>query len=125
MLYNPQMTEGKPYKVKRKGMTINLATSDDYERTNGEYEGVRYPRTVQKFNLEKGLHPTQKPTNMFEYYIKTYTNENDIVVDCCAGSGTTAISAINSNRKYIVNDIEEKYYNIIKERIHKINLNIN
>ena len=118
MTYTPQMTEGKPYKVNRKGMTDNLAVGNGYERTSGEYEGVRYPRSVQKFNVEKGIHPTQKPTKMFDYLINTYTNnKNSIVVDCCAGSGTTAISSINTGVNFIVNDIEEKYYNLIIERI--------
>ena len=118
MLYNPQKTIGKPYKVKRSGMTDNLATSNGYERTSGEYDGKRCPRTVQQFNLERGLHPTQKPTDMFKYFIETYSNESDIVVDCCAGSGTTAISAMKSNRKFIINDLDEKYYEVSKERIN-------
>lgn len=118
MLYNPQMTKGEPYKIKRKGMTENLATSNDYERIDGEYEGVRYPRSVQKFNMEKGLHPTQKPTKLFDYIINTYTNKGDTVVDCCAGSGTTAISSMNTGRNYIVNDIEYKYYEIMNDRIN-------
>ena len=120
MLYNPQMTKGKPYKVKRSGMTENLATPKGYERTDGEYDGVRHPRTVQKFNTERGLHPTQKPTDMFEELIKTYTNENAIVVDLCAGSGTTAVACKRCNRKYIVNDFEEKYYNIIIDRLNQL-----
>lgn len=119
MKYNPQFTEGKPYKVNRKGMTENLATSKDYERTNGEYDGRRYPRSLLKFNIEKGLHPTQKPTDMFEYFIKTYTNKGDTVVDCCAGSGTTAIACVNTNRNYIVNDLDYEYYKIINKRIEE------
>lgn len=117
MMYNPQFTVGKPYKVKRSGMTSNLATSEGYERISGEYDGKRHPRTVQKFNLERGLHPTQKPTALFDFLISTYTNEGGLVVDLCAGSGTTAISCINTNRNYIVNDLEQKYVDTINERI--------
>lgn len=117
MTYNPQFTKGKPYKVNRKGMTDNLATAKGYERTSGKYDGRRYPRSVQKFNVEKGLHPTQKPVSLFEYLIKTYTNEGDTVVDCCAGSGTTAIASIKSGRNYIVNDFEIEYYNTMVKRI--------
>ena len=117
MKYNPQFTYDKPYTVKRDGSDMtNLVGFGG--RTNTENkDGRRYPRSVQKFNLERGLHPTQKPTSLFEYLIRTYTNEGDIVVDCCAGSGTTAVSAINSNRNYIVNDIEYEYAELIKSRI--------
>ena len=117
MKYNPQFTKGKPYKIKRKGMTDNLATSNGYERTDGEYDGKRYPRSVQKFNVEKGLHPTQKPTKLFEYMIKTYTDIGGRVVDICCGSGTTAAAAAAQNRIYIVNDKNLKYTDITLARL--------
>lgn len=117
MKYNPQFTDGSPYKVNRSGMTENLATSGGYQRTSGEYGGRRYPRSVQKFNTEKGLHPTQKPVTLFEYLVETYTNIGDIVVDCCAGSGTTAIACINTGRNYMVNDNSIEYCDVIKDRI--------
>jgi site-specific DNA-methyltransferase (adenine-specific) len=66
-----------------------------------------------------GLHPTQKPVALFEYLIKTYTNEGETVLDNCMGSGTTAIACINTGRNYIGFEKEEKYYNIILERIKK------
>jgi len=79
------------------------------------------PRTVIKFNVpprSKGtLHPTQKPVALFEYLIKTYTNENDLVLDNCAGSGTTAIACINTKRNYILIEKEKEYYDIIIKRI--------
>jgi len=74
---------------------------------------------VQKFNTEVGLHPTQKPVALFEYLIKTYTNENDLVLDNAAGSGTTGIACIRTKRKYILIEKEKKYYDIIIERINK------
>jgi len=119
MAYNPQFTYSTPYTIKRDMSDVeNLAGFKG--RTNTENsEGKRYPRSIQKFNLERGLHPTQKPTTLFEYLIKTYTNEGDTVVDCCAGSGTTAISCINTKRNYIVNDLEYKYYEIINKRINE------
>ena len=61
-----------------------------------------YPKTLLTYKTERGLHPTQKPVALFEYLIKTYTNEGDVVLDNCAGSGTTAISCLNTNRLYIV-----------------------
>lgn len=100
-------------------MTENLATGKGYERTSGEYDGKRYPRSVQRFNVEKGLHRTQKPVKLFEYLIKTYTDEGDLVIDCCAGSGTTAIAAINTNRQYIVNDNDYEYEKLMIKRIEE------
>jgi site-specific DNA-methyltransferase (adenine-specific) len=119
MKYNPQFTDGKPYKMKRSGMTDNLASSSGYERTDGEYDGKRYPRSIIKFNTEKGLHPTQKPTKLFEYMISTYTDVGDRVVDICCGSGTTAKAAQNLNRIYIVNDNNLKYVNITEKRLNE------
>ena len=126
MTYNPQFTYNKPYIIKRDGSdVINL---DGFKgRTDTKnLDGRRYPKSIQKFNLERGLHPTQKPTKLFEYLIKTYTNKGDTVVDCTAGSGTTAIACINTKRTYIINDIEEKYYTLAKNRInqHIINNNL-
>ena len=80
----------------------------------------RYPKTIVKFNRDKDkLHPTQKPVALFEYLIKTYTNEGDVVLDNCIGSGTTAIAAINTNRNYIGFELDENYYRIAMERIEK------
>jgi len=80
-------------------------------------DGMRYPRSVQKINSEKGLHPTQKPVKLFEWLIKTYTNEGMTVLDNCAGSGTTAIACINSNRNYILMEQDESYVATCNERI--------
>lgn len=118
MKYNPQFTLGKSYTIKRNGMTSNLATSSNYRRTDGVYENKRYPRSVQKFNREVGLHPTQKPTNLFEMLIKTYTNINDIVVDICCGSGTTGKAAINTDRNFIINDNNYEYVKVCQERLN-------
>lgn len=73
---------------------------------------------VLYFNLhEKRLHPTQKPVELCEYLIKIYSNENDIVLDNCMGSGTTCIAAINTRRRYIGFELDENYFNIAKNRI--------
>lgn len=79
-----------------------------------------FPSNVLYFdNLlgSKTIHPTQKPVALFEYLIKTYTNEGDLILDNCAGSGTTAIAALNTNRKYILMEKEEKYIEVIRSRI--------
>ena len=119
MCYNPQFTYSTPYIIKRD--MSDVTNLDGFKgRTDTENkDGKRYPRSVQKFNLERGLHPTQKPVSLFSYLIKTHSNENDIVLDICCGSGTTAISCIETNRKYIVNDLENKYYETTIDRIKK------
>ena len=63
------------------------------------------------------VHPTQKPVALFEYLIKTYTNENETILDNCMGSGTTAIACINTNRNFIGFELDETYFNIANERI--------
>lgn len=104
MKYNPQFIYDKPYVMKRDMSDVTNLEGFKGRTDTSNKDGKRYPRSVQKFNLERGLHPTQKPTKLFDYIIRTYTNKGDLVVDCCVGSGTTAISCLNTNRKYIVND---------------------
>ncbi len=86
----------------------------------------RYPSTVQKFNRQTGLHPTQKPVALFEYLINTYTSEGELVLDNCAGSGTTAIACINTGRNYILIEREADHFNTIDQRIknHKPDLTL-
>jgi site-specific DNA-methyltransferase (adenine-specific) len=86
------------------------------------YQGGNYPSSLIKFsnaNRLNALHPTQKPVALFEYLIKTYTNEGQTVLDNCMGSGTTAIACINTNRNYIGFEKDETYFNIIQDRIKK------
>ena len=113
--YNPQMTKGTPYTQKSGRASSNY---NPQERVTTVNEGYRYPLTVQKFKSEKGLHPTQKPVELFEYLIKTYTNEGETVLDNCMGSGTTAIACINANRKYIGFELDEGYYKASIERVN-------
>ena len=70
------------------------------------------------FKNEKGLHPTQKPVALLEYLIKTYTNEGDTVLDNCMGSGSTGVACVNTNRSFIGIELEEKYFNIARDRIY-------
>jgi len=82
---------------------------------------LRYPSSVREFNNrskgDRGLHPTQKPVALMEYLIKTYTNEGELVLDFCAGSGTTGVAAKNLNRNFILIEKEEEYCNIARRRI--------
>lgn len=93
--------------------SVESLTGKDY---TVEYED--YPRQTLFFDAETNtIHPTQKPAALFEYLIRTYTNEGETVLDNCAGSGTTAIACINTNRNYICIEKDEKYFNIAEKRI--------
>ena len=70
--------------------------------------------------MRGSLHPTQKPFPLMEYLIKTYTNENETVLDNCMGSGTTAVACINTNRNFIGFEVDETYYSMAKKRIEQI-----
>lgn len=115
-VYNPQMTHGKPYTQKSGRGSSNYNGQMEVVTEN---KGERYPLSVQLFNSEKGLHPTQKPVPLFEYLIKTYTNEGETVLDNCMGSGTTAIACINTNRKYIGFEMDEEYHRLLTKRIEE------
>lgn len=78
---------------------------------------MRVPRSIQRFNTEVGLHPTQKPVALMEYLIKTYTNEGEIVLDNCMGSGTTGVACANTGRSFIGIERDEKYFAIAEQRI--------
>jgi site-specific DNA-methyltransferase (adenine-specific) len=120
--YNKQMQERTGGGASRVNYAFNLDTkSENYRDFEGRKKDkgtkLRVPSSWQKFNVEVGLHPTQKPTKLFEYLIKTYTNENELVLDCCAGSGTTGEACKNLNRDYVLIEKEQKYYNTILERL--------
>lgn len=117
MKYNPIKTEGKPYCQKSGKMSDNWKGGLKNVVTNNE-SGLRHPKTIQKFVRDKGgFHPTQKPVKMMEYFIKTYTDEGDVVLDNCMGSGSTGVACVNTNRNFIGIELDEKYYNIAKSRI--------
>lgn len=78
---------------------------------------TNFPNNVLNFNKEFGLHPTQKPVPLLEYLIKTYTNENELVLDNCMGSGSTGVACVNTNRRFIGIEKDEKYYEIASQRI--------
>jgi len=98
------------------GNDVYSGANQGYDNSKQNSE-LRVPSSVQGFNRERGLHPTQKPVALFEYLIKTYTAEGDLVLDSCAGSFTTAIACINTNRNYICIEKENKYFEIGKKRI--------
>ena len=118
--YYPQMVNGEPYN-KGKAHRETDVYGKQKEVLVENKNGLRYPRSVQYFKTAESegkiYHPTQKPVSLFEYLIKTYTDENDIVLDNCAGSGTTIIACKNLKRNYIAYEKEKKYFDIIEERI--------
>ncbi len=87
-------------------------------------DGTRYPKTVLKFDVHDRMnliHNTQKPVPLFEYLINTYTNEGETVLDNCAGSGTTAIACLKTNRQFIVMEQDPNYFEKIKKRVADFN----
>lgn len=121
-IYNPQKTlRDKIKKSKNYGTGETMGGNKTPENKIYEYTDKNPVSIIEISNAnQKGkTHPTQKPVALFEYLIKTYTNEGDVVLDNCAGSGTTAISAINTNRNYILMEKEHKYFEIIKKRVEE------
>ena len=116
MVFNPQFKKGEPYTCRNGKASSNYDTKN-YEQVITVNDGNYYPTSILEFSPETGLHPTQKPVPLFEYLIRTYSNENDIILDNCMGSGTTAIAAINTNRKYIGFEIDKTYFDISQKRI--------
>lgn len=120
-VYNPQFTEGIPYITKRNDRPAD--TGEVYgevgikTRTDTINEGKRYPVSFIECDREIGLHPTQKPVALMEYFIRTYTNKGDTVLDCCMGSGSTGVACVNTERNFVGIEMDEKYFATAHERI--------
>ena len=119
--YNPQMTKGKFY---NKGIRKEQSEDDVYgsfNQTEVKSEGDRYPRDVMYFKTAESegrtFHKTQKPVALMEYLIKTYTNENETVLDFTMGSGSTMVACQNTNRKGIGIEQDSKYFKIAQDRV--------
>lgn len=120
-VYNPQMEKGKPYTDKRRKRkrTSGVMGGEVTPKTDIVNKGERFPSSVQVFSNgnNHSMHPTQKPVALLEYLIKTYTNENETVLDNCMGSGSTGVACVNTNRNFIGMELEEKYFDIAEQRI--------
>ena len=119
-VYYPQKTDGKPYKAKL-GKKESVEMSTGKTRYDNK-DGKRYPRSVQYFKTSETerngfSHPTQKPVALMEYLIKTYTNENELVLDFTMGSGTTGVACKNLGRDFIGIEKDDNYFKIAKERL--------
>ena len=119
MVYNPQYRSGKPYKGKG-GLLGNGNYDTKWQRVVDTFnDGEHYfPIDIIKFNRDKEkLHTTAKPVKLFQYLIRTYSNEGDTILDNCMGSGTTAIAAIREKRNFIGFELNKEYYDKACERI--------
>jgi len=124
--YNPQMEKGEPYARKSKNPKGYVGRKNDHNYglkpvksfTN---KGTRYPKSIlnisRNFSAQQQIHPTQKPVPLMEWLVKTYSNEGEIVLDNCMGSGSTGIACVNTNRDFIGIEINKEYFEIAKERI--------
>ena len=122
--YNPQFSKGKPYKK-----TAGSHTSTNYgkylDRAKTEcYSGKRYPKDIitvsnSSYGRDKGAHPTQKPVALLEYFIRTYTNPGETVLDNCVGSGSTGVACVNTGRNFIGIELDSGYFQTAKDRIEK------
>ncbi len=131
--YNPQGIVESNKKIKQKLTTLsNSVYKDNCFKDTEEYiqKYTNYPRTIQKIGLprnsggNKSLHPTQKPVLLMEYLIKTYTNEDDLVLDNCMGSGSTGVACGNLNRRFIGIELNPEFFKIAENRIKQSYNNI-
>lgn len=119
--YNPQFTKGKPYVSIRQGLTNNYLNTKRTPTVN--LTGKRYPKDVLHINSgnrTKIYHPTQKPLELIEYLVKTYTNKGDLVLDNVMGSGQTGVACQELGRNFIGMEKEHKYFEIAKNRIESV-----
>ena len=115
--YNPQFTQGKPYKQTFKGSS----NYGKHEPANKQSDGNYYPRDVVYYTstmgFEENFSPQQKPVDLLEYLIKTYTNEGETVLDATMGSGSTGVACMNTGRNFIGFEKEKNFYDISQKRI--------
>ena len=122
--YNPQFTQGRPYKLTNDSFTKSYGKR---EKTVTISDGRRYPVDVLDFQgannhppkngVGNTIHPTQKPVDLLRYLVLTYTNEGDTVLDNCMGSGTTAIACIKERRHFIGFELNKEYFDKACKRI--------
>jgi site-specific DNA-methyltransferase (adenine-specific) len=118
--YFPQMVQGKPNHKQGASRSNRSDTRLISGRSPDDLSGLKYPKTILNFpkhSSQVGLHPTQKPVALFEYLIRTYSAEGDLVLDNCIGSGTTAIAAINTRRRWIGMEQDRAYHEVAERRI--------
>ena len=120
--YNPQMQERSASGASRVQTPVRFETGSDNYRQFDRIETktmptLRVPSSVQKFNRERGLHPTQKPLALMEYLVRTYSNDNDLIYDSCCGSGTALVAAQKLQRRWIGSETSTEYVNVANTRL--------
>lgn len=123
--YNPQ---GVVWKKETRSRKNDIKKEGVYRYNSlkaGEYEiqGSNYPTNILEFSIPSGkdrVHPTQKPVDLLEYLIKTYSNEGDTILDNCMGSGSTGVACLNTGRKFIGIEKDDTYFNVAKERLDNV-----
>lgn len=121
-IYNPQMTQGKPYAWKNKDMSKTTNYGKYKTNVSVNNNGTRYPlKTIRFKSIDriKSVHPTQKPVDLLKYLIETYTNEGMTVLDNTMGSGSTGVAAKELKRNFIGMELDEDYFKIAKQRINQ------
>ena len=121
-IYNPQKTHGHKRKVSLAKHKQNCKKAEEYNDYDlASYDSTeRYPTQILRFKTDRqksALHPTQKPVDLLEYLIRTYTNEGETVLDFAMGSGSTGVACVNTNRNFIGIELDEGYFQIAKQRI--------
>jgi site-specific DNA-methyltransferase (adenine-specific) len=122
-IYNPQMWDSGIKKSSFKKCDTTTVYGKQKENQYYYSEGIRYPLSIAKFSNRPKYttHASEKPLELINWLIKTYSNENDLILDCFSGSGSTAHSSIINNRNYICIEKDKKYYNESIKRINNIN----
>ena len=117
--YNPQKSKGIPYKKVNSGNKGGIYSSGCRNYTREVKDGKRHPVTIIKASNSnnKTVHPTQKPVDLLQWLIKTYSNEGDTVLDCFMGSGSTGVAAFNNKRRFIGCELDADYFEIAKKRL--------
>lgn len=116
--YNPQGLYAVKIDRKKDSSNIGHCKRKEYTQTESNY-----PKSIQTFRFEQGLHPTQKPVALMEYLIKTYSSVGDVVLDFTMGSGTTGVACVNTDRRFIGIEKDNEYFEIAKRRIEEAKLN--
>ena len=126
-LYIPQLSKKLPENIRpatTKRKNIDNYGNMDKESARGIPVDMSYPKDILQFrgcsgDKGKSNHPTEKPVSLLEYLVKTYTNEGDLVLDSCMGSGSTGVACVNTGRKFIGIELDDGYFNIAKKRIEE------